>query len=150
MRGRKKGGRLPLGGVEGDECGVIVAQSDVMCRWCPRGPQSRALQYFFFSERKCGKVEGADVPKAVGRVGVIGGGTMGSGIAMSLANAGTLLHIASHHIASHRIASHHTTSHRTTSHHIASYRIISYCVILHHIAAYRIISYHIPHTTRPN
>jgi 3-hydroxyacyl-CoA dehydrogenase len=55
------------------------------------GSQSAAQRYYFFAERQARKV--ADLPKEtasrpIGRVGVIGAGTMGGGIAMSFANAG--------------------------------------------------------------
>ncbi|MFO1493659.1 MAG: 3-hydroxyacyl-CoA dehydrogenase NAD-binding domain-containing protein [Lysobacterales bacterium] len=54
-------------------------------------PESRALRHAFFAERACAKVP--DVPeqtpvRPIERVGVVGAGTMGSGIAMSLLNAG--------------------------------------------------------------
>jgi len=55
------------------------------------GPQSRAQQYFFFSERQAGKVSGIDknTPiQSIQKVGVIGAGTMGGGIAMNMANVG--------------------------------------------------------------
>lgn len=55
------------------------------------GSQARALQYLFFSERKVSSptlnVDPTKVPK-ISKVGVIGGGTMGAGIAMSFAEAG--------------------------------------------------------------
>lgn len=55
------------------------------------GPQSRAQQYFFFAERQAAKVPGiardlAEIP--IAKVGVIGAGTMGGGIAMNMANVG--------------------------------------------------------------
>jgi 3-hydroxyacyl-CoA dehydrogenase len=55
------------------------------------GPQSKAQQYFFFAERQASKVVGidkntADIP--INTVGVIGGGLMGGGIAMNMANVG--------------------------------------------------------------
>jgi 3-hydroxyacyl-CoA dehydrogenase len=55
------------------------------------GEQSAALRHIFFAERAAAKVD--DLPKdvalrAVESVGIIGGGTMGGGIAMSFANAG--------------------------------------------------------------
>ena len=56
-----------------------------------QGAQSAALRHFFFAERQAGKVEGLtrDTPvRDVDSVGIIGGGTMGGGIAMSFANAG--------------------------------------------------------------
>ena len=55
------------------------------------GPQSQAQQYFFFSERKAGKVPGlAEDAKElpIAKVGVIGGGLMGGGISMNFANVG--------------------------------------------------------------
>lgn len=55
------------------------------------GPQSRAQQYFFFAERQASKVAGIDknTPDLpISKVGVIGGGLMGGGIAMNMANAG--------------------------------------------------------------
>lgn len=57
---------------------------------CVQSAQARALQHAFFAERAAAKLEGdADVaPRVIGRVGVVGGGTMGRGIAMSFANAG--------------------------------------------------------------
>ena len=54
-------------------------------------PQSLALRHIFFAERKTAKVP--DVPDdtptlAIKKVGVVGAGTMGGGIAMNFANAG--------------------------------------------------------------
>ncbi|TWI68994.1 3-hydroxyacyl-CoA dehydrogenase [Pseudoduganella lurida] len=54
-------------------------------------PESQALRHAFFAEREAGKV--ADVPpntpkRPLARAAVIGAGTMGSGIATTLANAG--------------------------------------------------------------
>ena len=55
------------------------------------GPESRALRHAFFGERAASKI--ADVPedtprRDVAKVGVIGAGTMGGGIAMNFLNAG--------------------------------------------------------------
>jgi 3-hydroxyacyl-CoA dehydrogenase len=55
------------------------------------GAQSKALRHLFFAEREAAKV--ADLPpdtatRPIGGVGVVGAGTMGTGIAMSFANAG--------------------------------------------------------------
>jgi 3-hydroxyacyl-CoA dehydrogenase len=53
--------------------------------------QSKAMQHLFFAERQAGKIDGIekDTPRRpVDRIGIIGGGTMGGGIAMSFANAG--------------------------------------------------------------
>ncbi|MCP5131304.1 MAG: enoyl-CoA hydratase/isomerase family protein [Pseudomonadales bacterium] len=55
------------------------------------GPQAAAQQYFFFAERQAAKIpevprDTAEIP--IEKVGVIGSGTMGGGIAMSMANVG--------------------------------------------------------------
>lgn len=55
------------------------------------GPQSAALRHVFFAEREATRIEGLgkDTPtRSIARVGIVGGGTMGGGIAMSFANAG--------------------------------------------------------------
>jgi len=54
-------------------------------------PESRALRHLFQAERACSKI--ADVPddtptRTIAKVGVIGAGTMGGGIAMNFINAG--------------------------------------------------------------
>jgi 3-hydroxyacyl-CoA dehydrogenase len=54
-------------------------------------PESRALRHVFGAERAAGKVPGlpADTPtRKIERVGVIGAGTMGGGIAMNFLNIG--------------------------------------------------------------
>ena len=63
-------------------------------------PESAGLRHAFFAERQAGKIE--DLPKEtakrkIERIGIVGAGTMGGGIAMSFANAGipvTLLEIS--------------------------------------------------------
>jgi len=58
---------------------------------CMESPQSAGMRHIFFAERQASKIDGLakDTPtRSVGSVGVIGGGTMGGGIAMSFANAG--------------------------------------------------------------
>ena len=55
------------------------------------GEQSEAQRYYFFAERQAGKVP--DIPKEtetipIHKVGVVGAGTMGGGIAMSFLNQG--------------------------------------------------------------
>lgn len=55
------------------------------------GPQAPAQQYYFFAERQAQKIP--DVPddtpaRPIRKVGVVGAGTMGGGIAMTFANAG--------------------------------------------------------------
>ena len=66
---------------------------------CMESSQSAALRHMFFAQRKAAKIEGLtkDTPlKDIKRVGIIGGGTMGGGIAMNFVNVGipvTLLEI---------------------------------------------------------
>jgi len=58
---------------------------------CMQDPQSRALQHLFFAERQSAKIRGLsrETPmRDIQTVGIIGGGTMGGGIAMNFANAG--------------------------------------------------------------
>ncbi len=53
--------------------------------------ESRALRHVFFAERACGRIPGIEAARTaaeVRRAAVIGAGTMGAGIAMSLADAG--------------------------------------------------------------
>ena len=55
------------------------------------GPQSAAQRYVFFAERQVWKMPDVpdDTPKIpLARIGVVGAGTMGGGIAMNFANAG--------------------------------------------------------------
>ena len=55
------------------------------------GPQSAALRHIFFAERQAAKVDAlpAGTPtRPIAKVGVIGAGTMGGGIAMNFANVG--------------------------------------------------------------
>ncbi|PHR83018.1 MAG: 3-hydroxyacyl-CoA dehydrogenase [Colwellia sp.] len=66
---------------------------------CMQSPQSASLRHMFFAERMSSKIKG--LPKGsqlkdIKRVGIIGGGTMGGGIAMNFVNVGipvTLLEI---------------------------------------------------------
>ena len=53
---------------------------------CRRSSESRALRYLFFAERGAGADR--DMARQVGDAGVVGAGTMGAGIAISLASAG--------------------------------------------------------------
>ncbi|MGB3797911.1 MAG: 3-hydroxyacyl-CoA dehydrogenase NAD-binding domain-containing protein [Alteraurantiacibacter sp.] len=55
------------------------------------GDQSKALRHVFFAERQAGKIDGLpkDVqPMPIRKVGIIGAGTMGGGIAMNFLSAG--------------------------------------------------------------
>lgn len=58
---------------------------------CIEDPQSAALRHMFFAERAAAKIDSIDTsvePAQVQRVGIIGAGTMGGGIAMCFAQAG--------------------------------------------------------------
>ncbi|MDX1725555.1 MAG: 3-hydroxyacyl-CoA dehydrogenase NAD-binding domain-containing protein [Pseudomonas sp.] len=58
---------------------------------CLQSPQRLALVHKFFAERQAGKIKGLDTTvetRPISSVAVIGGGTMGVGIALSLASAG--------------------------------------------------------------
>jgi 3-hydroxyacyl-CoA dehydrogenase len=53
--------------------------------------ESRAMRHLFFAERAVTEVPGigrSDAPREIERLGIIGSGTMGGGIAMAFANAG--------------------------------------------------------------
>lgn len=53
------------------------------------GEQSKALQYFFFAERQCSKIPDLTAtPGPLDKIGIIGAGLMGGGIAMCCAEAG--------------------------------------------------------------
>jgi 3-hydroxyacyl-CoA dehydrogenase len=54
-------------------------------------PQSRALQHMFFADRQVSQIPGIskETPRrAIKKVGIVGAGTMGGGIAMNFANVG--------------------------------------------------------------
>lgn len=67
---------------------------------CVQSPQSQAMRHVFFAEREAAKIKGlpADTPvRDIKHVAIIGGGTMGGGIAMCFANVGipvTMLEIS--------------------------------------------------------
>ena len=72
---------------------------------CMQDPQSAALQHLFFAEREAARINGLprDIAKRpIERIGIVGAGTMGGGIAMSFANAGfdvTLLEVSDEALA---------------------------------------------------
>ncbi len=68
------------------------------------GPQSAAQRYYFFAERAANKIPdiAKDTPIIdVQKVGVLGAGTMGGGIAMNFANVGIPVTIVENAIRSH-------------------------------------------------
>ncbi len=52
------------------------------------GDASKALRHLFFAEKEAPRVAGGGSAGRIGRVGILGAGTMGGGIAMAFANAG--------------------------------------------------------------
>lgn len=58
-------------------------------------PEAAALRHIFFTERAAGKslTRAGAVPADLARVGVVGGGTMGAGIATALLLAGSAVHL---------------------------------------------------------
>jgi 3-hydroxyacyl-CoA dehydrogenase len=61
-----------------------------------KSEQAKALIHAFFAERGVAKVPGISkdtVPATVNRIGIVGAGTMGGGIAMACANAGIAVRI---------------------------------------------------------
>ena len=66
------------------------------------GPQSQALRHIFAADRAAAKSPGAATPRPLHRTGVVGGGTMGSGIAIAMADAGlqvTLIEVTAEAVA---------------------------------------------------
>lgn len=51
-------------------------------------PEGAALRHLFFAERQSRKVANTGVPRTLNKVGIVGGGAMGGGIAIALLNAG--------------------------------------------------------------
>lgn len=68
-----------------------IAKERTLFRALLEGDQSKALRHVFFAERAAGKIEGlpTDIaPLPIAKVGIIGAGTMGGGIAMNFLSAG--------------------------------------------------------------
>ena len=93
---KARGQRAPVAAVDAIEAAVqrpfaegLEREREIVTDLA-QSDQSRALRYFFFAERESAKLPGissAGIPP-VQRAAVVGAGTMGGGIAMSLANAG--------------------------------------------------------------
>lgn len=82
-----------------------LARERALFTECLQSPQSRGMRHVFFAEREAARIQGlpADTTlREVRKVAVIGGGTMGGGIAMCFANVGipvTLLEISNEALA---------------------------------------------------
>ncbi|VXB97918.1 3-hydroxybutyryl-CoA epimerase [Burkholderia sp. 8Y] len=80
---------IEMGAKEGFDRGLAFERECFL--FLVQTPESRALRHAFFAERAASKI--ADVPsntplRRIERIGVIGAGTMGGGIAMNFVNAG--------------------------------------------------------------
>jgi 3-hydroxyacyl-CoA dehydrogenase len=94
---RIKGQDAPAACIEAVEAAVSlpfaegIANERALFRKLMEGEQSKALRHVFFAERAAAKIDGlpADAkPLPIQKVGVIGAGTMGGGIAMNFLSAG--------------------------------------------------------------
>jgi 3-hydroxyacyl-CoA dehydrogenase len=92
-----KGQRAPYAALEAIEYGLehtfdegSIRERELFAE-CVASTESKALRHLFFAEREAAKIPGLpqDLPvHPIGRAAVVGAGTMGSGIAMTYANAG--------------------------------------------------------------
>ena len=97
LRRTRKGEQAPLKAIEAVRAAVTtpfhkgLATEARLFAELENSSQSRALRHLFLAERQVAKLRGipVDTPvRAVRRVGVVGGGTMGRGIALAFCNAG--------------------------------------------------------------
>ena len=65
---------------------AALARARALFEECRQSPESRALRHLFFAER--GAPPDREAARRVAEAGVVGAGTMGAGIAISLATAG--------------------------------------------------------------
>lgn len=72
------------------DAATMLADERAVFQDMRRGPEAMALRYLFFAERRAASVAGIDPESArnIGAVGVVGGGTMGQGIARAFLAAG--------------------------------------------------------------
>lgn len=71
--------------------GAALERERAAFNLCKNSSESVALRHLFFAEREAARIPGLGsmkVERRIERVGVIGAGTMGTGIAMNFANAG--------------------------------------------------------------
>jgi len=101
LRKRGRGAAAPLEALAALRFATTASASDALAAERERflrlsaSPEAAALRHIFFAERAAGKslvAEGA-VPADLSRVGVIGGGTMGAGIATALLVSGSEVHL---------------------------------------------------------
>ncbi|MGH7159934.1 MAG: 3-hydroxyacyl-CoA dehydrogenase NAD-binding domain-containing protein [Acetobacteraceae bacterium] len=65
-----------------------AAREQALSRALRQSMQSRALRYLFHAERLAARPPTGIQPRPLARIGVVGGGSMGAGIAVALADAG--------------------------------------------------------------
>jgi 3-hydroxyacyl-CoA dehydrogenase len=93
VRRRARGALAPVRAAEAVEIALTASLEDGLAREqaisneLQASPQAKALRHLFYAERRAARMPEAS-PWPVRRVGVVGGGTMGSGIAVAFADAG--------------------------------------------------------------
>jgi len=94
VRRRARGAQAPVSAIAAIEAAMTLSFTDGLAREnalfleLRGGTQAKALRHLFFAERLAARMPRDARPWPVQRVGVVGGGTMGSGIAIALADAG--------------------------------------------------------------
>jgi 3-hydroxyacyl-CoA dehydrogenase len=94
VKRRARGAIAPLRAIEAIEAALRLPVAEGMAveaeinKVLRTSPQSRALRHLFRAERVAARMPPGATPWPLRRIGVIGGGTMGSGIAVALADAG--------------------------------------------------------------
>ena len=99
---RARNQRAPYACIEAVEAAVSMsfdegmAKEQALFQELVNADEAKALRYAFFAEREARKVPGVakdTPPRSIERIGIIGAGTMGGGIAMACANAGLAVSI---------------------------------------------------------
>ncbi len=91
---RARGAIAPVKAAEAVSWSLDLAFDDALARESEtfltlrNGPQSKALRHIFAADRAAAKAPGTEQPWPLRSAGVIGGGTMGAGIAIALADSG--------------------------------------------------------------
>ncbi|MDR7124434.1 3-hydroxyacyl-CoA dehydrogenase NAD-binding domain-containing protein [Pseudotabrizicola sp. 4114] len=101
LRKRSRGAAAPLEALAALRFAATAAANDALAAERGRflrlsaSPEAAALRHIFFAERAAGKSLKSQgvVPADLSRVGVIGGGTMGAGIATALLVSGSEVHL---------------------------------------------------------
>ena len=100
VKRRARGALAPVRAVEAITAALTeplpegLAREHAIFRALRDGPQSKALRHLFHAERVAARPPTGAQPWGVRHVGVVGGGTMGSGIAIACADAGLQVTLA--------------------------------------------------------